>query len=140
MNNALPIIHHALYRPSPVRPSAHPAKNASFTQAYWDAATAKAGKQKIVGMAFARYSPYGVRFDVGLPEALYVPIGGELHAKYVELEVVYKVEDGGQEKDTATFALRIRGEPPLASAGAPAFARFGKHPAFADVAGGLPRE
>ena len=83
-------------------------------------------------MAFARYSPYGVRFDVGLPEALYVPIGGDLHDKDVELEVVYKVEDGGQ--DTATFALRIRGEPPLPSAG------LGKHPAFEHVAGGLPRE
>ena len=90
-------------------------------------------------MAYDRYSPYGVRFDVGLPEALYVPIGGDLHDKDVELEVVYKVEDGVE--DTATFALRIRGEPPLASACAPAFApRFGKHPAFADVVGGLPRE
>ena len=138
MNNALPIIHHALYRPSPVRPSAHPAKNASFTQAYWDAATDKPKKQKIVDMAFARYSPYGVRFDVGLPEALYVPIGGELHAKDVELEVVYKVEDGGQ--DTATFALRIRGEAPLSSTELPEFARFEKHPTFADVAGGLPQE
>ena len=83
MNNALPIIHHALYRPSPVGPSAHPAKSASFTQAYWDAATDKAGKHKIVGMAYARYSPYGVRFDVGLPEALYVPIGGDLDDKDV---------------------------------------------------------
>ena len=138
MNNELPIIHHALYRPSPVRPSAHPAKNASFTQAYWDAATDKPGKQKIVGMAFARYSPYGVRFDVGLPEALYVPIGGELHAKDVELEVVYKVEDGGQ--DTATFALRIRGEAPLSSTELPELSLFEKHPTFADVAGGLPQE
>ena len=138
MNNALPIIHHALYRPSPVRPSAHPAKNASFTQAYWDAATDKPKKQKIVDMAFARYSPYGVRFDVGLPEALYVPIGGELHAKDVELEVVYKVEDGVE--DTATFALRIRGETPLPSTVMPEFAHFGKHPTFADVAGGLPQE
>ena len=138
MNNELPIIHHALYRPSPVRPSAHPAKNASFTQAYWDAATDKAGKHKIVDMAYAQYSPYGVRFDVGLPEALYVPIGGELHAKDVELEVVYKVEDGGQ--DTATFALRIRGEAPLSSTELPEFSLFEKHPTFADVAGGLPQE
>ena len=138
MNNALPIIHHALHRPSPVGPSAHPATNASFAQAYWDAATDKAGKQKIVNMAYDRYSPYGVRFDVGLPEALYVPIGGALHAKDVQLEVEYKVEDGVE--DTATFALRIRGETPLASACTPAFARFGMHPAFADVAGGLPRE
>ena len=118
--------------------SAHPAKSASFTQAYWDAATDKAGKHKIVSMAYDRYSPYGVRFDVGLPEALYVPIGGALHAEDVELDVEYKVEDGAE--DTATFALRIRGEPPLASACAPAFAHFGMHPAFADVAGGLPRE
>ena len=138
MNNALHIIHHALYRPSPVGPSAHPAKNASFTQAYWDAATDKAGKQKIVSMAYDRYSPYGVRFDVGLPEALYVPIGGALHAEDVELDVEYKVEDGAE--DTATFALRIRGETPLPSTGLPPFAHFGKHPAFADVAGGLPRE
>ena len=105
---------------------------------YWDAATDKAGKQKIVNMAYDRYSPYGVRFDVGLPEALYVPIGGDLHDKDVELDVEYKVEDGVE--DTATFALRIRGETPLASACTPAFARFGMHPAFADVAGGLPRE
>ena len=138
MNNALPIIHHALYRPSPVRPSAHPAKNASFTQAYWDAATDKAGKRKIVNMAYDRYSPYGVRFDVGLPEALYVPIGGDLHDKDVELEVVYKVEDGVE--DTATFALRIRGETPLPSTVTPEFARFEKRPAFAEVAGGLPQE
>ena len=89
-------------------------------------------------MAYDRYSPYGVRFDVGLPEALYVPIGGALHAKDVELEVEYKVEDGVE--DTATFALRIRGEPLLPSAGLPAFAHFGKRPAFARVAGGLPRE
>ena len=82
-------------------------------------------------MAYARYSPYGVRFDVGLPEALYVPIGGALHAEDVELDVEYKVEDGAE--DTATFALRIRGEPPLPSAG------LGQHPAFKHVAGGLPR-
>ena len=89
-------------------------------------------------MAFARYSPYGVRFDVGLPEALYVPIGGDLHDKDVELEVVYKVEDGVE--DTATFALRIRGEAPLSSTELPEFSLFEKHPTFADVAGGLPQE
>ena len=89
-------------------------------------------------MAYDRYSPYGVRFDVGLPEALYVPIGGALDDKDVELDVEYKVEDGVE--DTATFALRIRGETPLPSTVLPAFAHFGKRPTFADVAGGLPQE